>query len=154
MVNDEISVLNCKPDVADEATFDHPGNEGKIVVPEEIGEAVELPIFKEDELLASRDVVEKLNVVVVEDEGPDDELRVPAGEDEELDVLEKAEEPLQTPTINKEKLLVAEDPGVALLLPATEERPVATREDKAELTSPVVEKTADSELGTAVVEIA
>lgn len=114
MLNGEITVLNCEPYVADEAMFDHPGNEEKRVVPEEIGEALELPIFNEEELLASRDVVGKLKVVAVEDESPDDELRIPAGEDEELGALKEAKEPLRTPVIEKEKLLVTEDPGVAL----------------------------------------
>jgi hypothetical protein len=93
-------------------------------------------------------------VPIVVDESAGDELRIAAAEDEELNVLEAAEEVLETPMVGEDELIVAEDAGVALELPAMEEESLAAREDEADLNTPAEEEVAGEELGTAVVDTA
>lgn len=151
VLNDEILVLDCTSDVADEGRLDNPTDEEPIV-PEDVGEALELRASREEEL----GVPEKGGklVPVVEDESADNKLRIPATAEEGLITLEEAEELLENAMINGEALVIPEDAGASLEISTPEKELSAAREDEAVLDDSRDWKVADDEPGTAAVDIA
>ena|SRR2546423_13253673 len=142
------TVLDCAPDVPEEEKLEVAANGvGELLVPEDVGEAIESPAPCEEELLITKRVEEKLGSAVMSDVNADDEVRLPVIEEEELNKFEGLKELLAIPTFDGKELIDPEDAGDAQEVPSLCDGKLLGARDEVELEARAEDKFAKDEVG-------